>query len=646
MATENQETSDLELDSEVEVEEEEQGWGDWNADDEEGEDDLDSDSPCLFCDSKYSSSDALFDHCNSIHHFDFHGIRTALGLDFYGCFKLINYVRSQGNAVPWDLFSNLMSNLTMWLCAPQVRLEHYCNLMQAAFVFSFTYESIDKKKAGSRRQMLELQVYLFIKERDLQNHLHEAFCFKDVLPWDDEKYLKPFLQEDSLLYSFGEEDCEEEYTTSVNKARELINFDDDNALEGHLCDYKTSCENGKMENGSTSNRLLNMKNPSHEVKVNGVDVKEACCSDIKSEDKDLSCAKMVTPEIKNVNKNYFGLYSSFGIHREMISDKIRTDAYRQAILNNPSLLSGAAVLDVGCGTGILSLFAAQAGASSVIAVEASDKMAVVATQVAKDNGLLFRGSLDEGISQCTGVYESSPGYGRRACSVLFARDRWLKPGGAILPDTATMFVAGFGRGGTSIPFWENVYGFNMSCIGKELVEDAARVPIVDVVDSCDIVTNTAILQSFDLLTMTPDEMDFTSRIELEPQLDNPKIDSTDSSCRMTWCYGVVLWFETGFTSRFCKEMPIVLSTSPYTPKTHWSQTSLTFREPIAIALAKPEADRFAAVGTEACPAVKIYSRISIARASPHRSVDISLEISGICPNGRKRSWPIQIFNLS
>lgn len=153
-------------------------------------------------------------------------------------------------------------------------------------------------------------------------------------------------------------------------------------------------------------------------------------------------------------------------------------------------------------------------------------------------------------------------------------------------------------------------------------------------------------QSFDLLTMTPDEMDFTSRIELEPQLDNPKIDSTDWSCRMTRCYGVVLWFETGFTSRFCKEMPIVLSTSPYTPKTHWSQTSLTFREPIAIALAKPGADRFAAVGTEACSAVKIYSRISIARASPHRSVDISLEISGICPDGRKRSWPIQIFNLS
>lgn len=56
------------------------------------------------------------------------------------------------------------------------------------------------------------------------------------------------------------------------------------------------------------------------------------------------------------------------------------------------------------------------------------------------------------------------------------------------------FVAGFGKGGTSIPFWETVYGFNMSCIGKELAEDAARVPIVDVIDSGDIVTNTVVLQ--------------------------------------------------------------------------------------------------------------------------------------------------------
>ena len=33
--------------------------------------------------------------------------------------------------------------------------------------------------------------------------------------------------------------------------------------------------------------------------------------------------------------------------------KVRMDAYREAILSNPSLMSGATVLDVGCGTGIL-----------------------------------------------------------------------------------------------------------------------------------------------------------------------------------------------------------------------------------------------------------------------------------------------------
>jgi len=39
-----------------------------------------------------------------------------------------------------------------------------------------------------------------------------------------------------------------------------------------------------------------------------------------------------------------------------------------------------------------------------------------------------------------------------------------------------------------------VYGFDMSCIGKEVVEDAAKTSIVDVVDSKDIVTESASLK--------------------------------------------------------------------------------------------------------------------------------------------------------
>ena len=56
----------------------------------------------------------------------------------------------------------------------------------------------------------------------------------------------------------------------------------------------------------------------------------------------------------------------------MIQDKVRTSTYADFILTNPVLFDGAVVLDVGCGTGILSMFAARSGAKRVIAVDASD----------------------------------------------------------------------------------------------------------------------------------------------------------------------------------------------------------------------------------------------------------------------------------
>jgi len=42
----------------------------------------------------------------------------------------------------------------------------------------------------------------------------------------------------------------------------------------------------------------------------------------------------------------------------MLEDAVRTPKYRDAIIGNPTNFRGKIVMDVGCGSGILSIFAA------------------------------------------------------------------------------------------------------------------------------------------------------------------------------------------------------------------------------------------------------------------------------------------------
>ncbi|TNM91365.1 hypothetical protein fugu_019745 [Takifugu bimaculatus] len=161
--------------------------------------------------------------------------------------------------------------------------------------------------------------------------------------------------------------------------------------------------------------------------------------------------KFISPEDMTSRDYYFDSYAHFGIHEEMLKDEVRTLTYRNAMYHNKHMFKDKIVLDVGSGTGILSMFAANAGAKHVYGIECSS-ISEYSEKIIKSNHLhnvitIFKGKVEEVelpvekvdiiISEWMGYclfYESMLN------TVIFARDKWLKPGGLMFPDRAALYV--------------------------------------------------------------------------------------------------------------------------------------------------------------------------------------------------------------
>ncbi|KAK3133155.1 hypothetical protein QOZ80_6AG0533060 [Eleusine coracana subsp. coracana] len=273
---------------------------------------------------------------------------------------------------------------------------------------------------------------------------------------------------------------------------------------------------------------------------------------------------------------YFDSYSHFGIHEEMLKDVVRTKSYQNVITQNSFLFKDKIVLDVGAGTGILSLFCAKAGAKHVYAIECS-QMADMAKEIVKTNGYsdvitVIKGKVEEidlPVPKVDVIISEWMGYfllfENMLNTVLYARDKWLADDGVVLPDKASLHLTAIEDAeykDDKIEFWNNVYGFDMSCIKKQ----AMMEPLVDTVDANQIVTNCQLLKTMDISKMTPGDASFTVPFKLVAE-------------RNDYIHALVAYFNVSFTK--CHKM-MGFSTGPRSKATHWKQTVLYLEDVLTI----------------------------------------------------------------
>ncbi|PSS15525.1 Protein arginine N-methyltransferase [Actinidia chinensis var. chinensis] len=273
---------------------------------------------------------------------------------------------------------------------------------------------------------------------------------------------------------------------------------------------------------------------------------------------------------------YFDSYSHFGIHEEMLKDTMRTKTYQNVIYKNTFLFKDKIVLDVGAGTGILSLFCAKAGAKHVYAVECSH-MADMAQEIVKVNGFsdvitVLKGKVEEielPVPQVDIIVSEWMGYfllfENMLNTVLYARNKWLVNNGVVLPDKASLYLTAIEDAEykeDKIEFWNNVYGFNMSCIKKQSMME----PLVDTVDQNQIVTNCQLLKMMDISKMAPGDASFTAPFKLVAERDD-------------YIHALVAYFDVSFTR--CHKLT-GFSTGPRSRATHWKQTVLYLEDVLTV----------------------------------------------------------------
>jgi protein arginine N-methyltransferase 3 len=267
----------------------------------------------------------------------------------------------------------------------------------------------------------------------------------------------------------------------------------------------------------------------------------------------------------------------------MLKDTVRTDAYRDFIYQNKHLFAGKTVLDVGCGTGILSMFCAKAGAR-VIAV---DNSAIIdkARENVFNNGLqddivCLRGKIEDvtlPVERVDVIVSEWMGYcllyEAMLDSVIYARDRYLRPDGLMVPSHMNLWLAPVADPtyvADHVAFWRDVYGFDMKAMQAGIHDEA----LVMHMSERAICGRPFMFGQLSLHTTTVKDLSFRKRWQSALTDDVECLD------------GFAVWFDSFFMPRRDAVVPldaraeswptdaaagVAFTTGPYGRETHWKQ---------------------------------------------------------------------------
>jgi protein arginine N-methyltransferase 1 len=261
---------------------------------------------------------------------------------------------------------------------------------------------------------------------------------------------------------------------------------------------------------------------------------------------------------------------SLGAYGSMVLDRVRVDAYAQAL--RKTVREGSIVVEIGAGPGIFAVLACQLGASRVYAIEPSE-IIQVAREIVCANGCADKIEFFEKFSYCVTLPTRAdvilsdlrgvlPFLERHIPAILDARRRFLAPTGTLIPRKDTLWAAIVEA---PKPYGDFVDHWAHNPLGQDL--GAARRLAVNNVQK---------------VRVSPNQLLTTQ--QLWTTLDYGSVENPDVLGSLDWRakragtgHGILVWFDAELAEG------IGFSNAPSAPETIYGSLFFPWTQPVSLA---------------------------------------------------------------